>query len=157
VTGDCNGKVLSSHLLVIDGSNFLQGFTFDTVLRLFKKTALNPAISVPLWLCSIFSVKGKELATLRPITAKWIKAFAIWAITDRIIRFLDKRVLNNWTNDTYDWSHEIVVVTGGSDGIGACIVKLLSELKIKVVILDIQQPKFNRKFQRGQIPKLIEL
>jgi hypothetical protein len=81
----------------------------------------------------------------RPNVAKIIRTFAIWAVADRLFRFLGKGVMNNWTNDTYDWSREIVVVTGGSDGIGACIVKLLSELKIKVVILDIQQPKFTRR------------
>jgi hypothetical protein len=53
---------------------------------------------------------------------------------------------NNWTNDTYDWKKEIVVVTGGSDGIGAHIVRFLAEKGITVVILDIQEPKFKCKF-----------
>jgi all-trans-retinol dehydrogenase (NAD+) len=85
---------------------------------------------------------------MRPIAAKWLKTFAIWAIADKLFQFLGKGVMNNWTNDTYDWRREIVVVTGGSDGIGAYIVKLLSELKIKVVILDIQQPKFSSAYSR---------
>jgi hypothetical protein len=120
----------------------VEGFTSDSLLRLFRRTVLNPAVSVPLWLFSMFSPQGKEWMLTRPNSAKWLKAFAIWAVADKLFRFLGKGVMNNWTNDTYDWSREIVVVTGGSDGIGACVVKLLSELKIKVVILDIQEPKF---------------
>lgn len=53
---------------------------------------------------------------------------------------------NNWKNDVYNWKKEIVVVTGGSDGIGSHIVRFLSELGITVVVLDIQEPKYRRKF-----------
>jgi hypothetical protein len=94
----------------------------------------------------MFSRQGKEWMLTRPNAAKWLQAFAIWAVADKLFRFLGKGVMNNWTNDTYDWSREIVVVTGGSDGIGACIVKLLSERKIKIVVLDIQEPKYSRTF-----------
>lgn len=61
---------------------------------------------------------------------------------NRVKDFLDKGAANNWQNDVYDWSKEIVLVTGGSDGIGAKIVELLAERGIKVVILDLQKPKF---------------
>lgn len=45
---------------------------------------------------------------------------------------------NNWVNDKYDWRREIVVVTGGSDGIGGIVVRLLAERGIKVAVLDVQ-------------------
>jgi len=57
-------------------------------------------------------------------------------------RFLDEGVGNNWQNDAYNWNKEIVVVTGGSDGIGAKIVAMFAERGIKVVVLDIQEPKY---------------
>ena len=41
-----------------------------------------------------------------------------------------------------------MVVTGGSDGIGAKIVQMLASKGIKTVILDIQEPKFIREFFR---------
>jgi all-trans-retinol dehydrogenase (NAD+) len=62
-----------------------------------------------------------------------------------VSKFLDKGVLNNWKNDAYDWDKEIVLVTGGSDGIGAIVVKMLTAKGIKVAILDIQTPKFECK------------
>jgi NADP-dependent 3-hydroxy acid dehydrogenase YdfG len=36
-------------------------------------------------------------------------------------------VSNNWSNDVYDWGKEVVVVTGGADGIGKLVVELLAE------------------------------
>ena len=52
---------------------------------------------------------------------------------------MDDAVTNNWTNDAYVWSREVVVVTGGSDGIGKIVVKLLAERGIKVAVLDVQE------------------
>jgi short-subunit dehydrogenase len=54
--------------------------------------------------------------------------------------------LNNWTSDgTWDWSKEIVIVTGGCSGIGESICSKLAEQNIKVVILDVTAP-------RGSLP-----
>jgi NADPH:quinone reductase-like Zn-dependent oxidoreductase len=52
--------------------------------------------------------------------------------------FLDNGVTNNWSNDKYDWSKEIVVVTGGSDGIGKIVVQLFAEMGVKVAVMDVQ-------------------
>ncbi|KAF5694911.1 short-chain dehydrogenase reductase [Fusarium denticulatum] len=52
-----------------------------------------------------------------------------------------KRKVNNHVNDpSWDWSREIVVVTGGSSGIGAAIVSKFAEKGIKVLILDRAPP-----------------
>lgn len=49
---------------------------------------------------------------------------------------------NNFTTDkTWDWSKEIVVVTGASSGIGAAIANNLANRGIKVVNLDLAPPK----------------
>jgi NADPH:quinone reductase-like Zn-dependent oxidoreductase len=53
--------------------------------------------------------------------------------------WLDNAVTNNWSQDTYVWSREVVVVTGGSDGIGKVVVHLLAEKGIKVAVLDVQE------------------
>ena len=50
--------------------------------------------------------------------------------------------MNNYSNDVYDWKKEVVVVTGGSDGIGAIVVKLLAEREVKVAVLDVQELQF---------------
>lgn len=47
----------------------------------------------------------------------------------------------------YDWSKELVVVTGGSEGIGAVVVRLLAERMIRVVVLDVQDLKYEGRSQ----------
>ncbi|KAI9868627.1 MAG: hypothetical protein M1813_004477 [Trichoglossum hirsutum] len=56
--------------------------------------------------------------------------------------FLNWGTLNNWENDKYDWTKEMVVITGGSRGIGGNVVKLLDERGIKVAVLDVIPLKF---------------
>ncbi|KAI8310687.1 Dehydrogenase RED2 [Colletotrichum sp. SAR11_59] len=53
------------------------------------------------------------------------------------------KALARWylrTSSPWDWSKEVVLVTGGSSGIGALLVRNLSALDIKVVTVDIQPP-----------------
>ena len=44
-----------------------------------------------------------------------------------------------WKNDksAWRWTSEVAVVTGGSAGIGACVVKELVSHGIKVAVLDV--------------------
>jgi all-trans-retinol dehydrogenase (NAD+) len=118
----------------------------DSVLTLLNRTALNPFITVPLFLASLYTQKGREEAIRRPELAKWLKRAMVMSLISKTTDVLGTGAQNNWKNDTYDWNKEIVVVTGGSDGIGAHIVKFLAEKGITVVILDIQEPKFQSKF-----------
>lgn len=60
-------------------------------------------------------------------------------VLDRISSWLDDKVVNNWKSDEWDWSKEVVVVTGGADGIGKDVVLLLAEQGIKVAVLDVQE------------------
>ncbi|KAF3008390.1 hypothetical protein E8E13_000330 [Curvularia kusanoi] len=49
---------------------------------------------------------------------------------------------NSWrlrAGQGWDWPNEIAVVTGGSSGIGKCIVERLSRLGLRVVVLDVQE------------------
>lgn len=55
-------------------------------------------------------------------------------------RILSSFVLNNWSSDKYDWSREIVLLTGGCSGIGQSVAKDLAGRGIKVIIADIQEP-----------------
>lgn len=54
---------------------------------------------------------------------------------------LSKAVLNNLTRTSFNWRKEIVVVTGGSGGLGDLLVRKLAKRCIKVVSLDIVPPK----------------
>jgi hypothetical protein len=55
----------------------------------------------------------------------------------QVNRVLSSRALNNGVDSKFDWKKEIVVVTGGSGGIGAETVKKLARGETHVVVLDI--------------------
>ena len=54
--------------------------------------------------------------------------------------YLSRGTRNNWVTDKYNWEREVVVITGGSSGIGECLVQRLASRGIKVIILDITPP-----------------
>lgn len=55
-------------------------------------------------------------------------------------RVLSSFVLNNWTSDKYDWSREVVLLTGGCSGIGQHVTQGLASKGVKVIVADIQEP-----------------
>ncbi|PQE19127.1 Short-chain dehydrogenase reductase SDR protein [Rutstroemia sp. NJR-2017a BBW] len=60
----------------------------------------------------------------------------------KINSFLSDRMLNNWNSDAYDWTKEVVVITGGSSGIGELVTQDLCRRGISVAIVDIVKPKY---------------
>ncbi|OKL55217.1 hypothetical protein UA08_09515 [Talaromyces atroroseus] len=59
----------------------------------------------------------------------------------KLNRVLSTLALNNWMSDKYDWSHEIVLLTGGCSGIGQGVVaRGLARRGVKVIVVDIQEP-----------------
>ncbi|KAE8316510.1 hypothetical protein BDV41DRAFT_562138 [Aspergillus transmontanensis] len=59
-------------------------------------------------------------------------------------RCLSQRAQNNWVRSRpWDASKELVLLTGGSSGIGKQIMQDLAKLNVKVIICDIQEPKFS--------------
>ncbi|KAK5190440.1 hypothetical protein LTR96_009155 [Exophiala xenobiotica] len=62
--------------------------------------------------------------------------------------WLSQRALNHYTsNSKWDWSKELVVITGGNSGIGAKIVERLASRGVKVIILDITEAKGQLSYQ----------
>jgi NADPH:quinone reductase-like Zn-dependent oxidoreductase len=75
-----------------------------------------------------------------------LKYLAGWGLATTANAWLSNVVKNNWSSDTYEWSREVVVVTGGSDGIGKIVVQLLAEKGIKVAVLDVQELTYEGTF-----------
>lgn len=59
----------------------------------------------------------------------------------KVNNLLSQLSLNNFCRDSYDWRKEVVLVTGGSGGLGDLLVRKLAKLCIKVISLDITPPK----------------
>jgi 3-oxoacyl-ACP reductase-like protein len=122
------------------------GFTFDTVISLLKHTVFDPRKTIPLYLAALYTTRGNDYFATRPEALKWLRRAIFGGLFFRVKRFLDEGVANNWKSDTYNWNKEVVAVTGGSDGIGAKMVQMLASKGIKVVVLDIQEPKYICEF-----------
>lgn len=115
------------------------GVTNDTIGRLIKYTVLNPALTLPLILLGRYTQRGNILAAEHGTFFKHLKTIVGLGLLRSVSAWLDDAVTNNWSNDTYVWSQEVVVVTGGADGIGKIVVHLLAERGIKVAVLDVQE------------------
>ncbi|KAK7226246.1 hypothetical protein V2G26_014249 [Clonostachys chloroleuca] len=115
-----------------------EGFCADVILNLIRTTALNPSFLLPLILLGRFTKTGRALSTQHGRAHNGLYTLFYVAVARVVNNWLSNMVSNNWVSDKYDWEKEIVLVTGGSGGIGGCMVRLFDELGVKVVILDIQ-------------------
>ncbi|KAL9014659.1 MAG: hypothetical protein Q9173_000692 [Seirophora scorigena] len=120
-----------------------EGLTADVLLRLFQNTLLNPSITLPIYLLSLYTQSGQELVLGHGIALNRLKLLIYAGIVRWINNFLSNSAVNNWNHSKYDWDKEIVVITGGSDGIGKSVALLLAERGVRVAILDIQPLTFD--------------
>ena len=56
-------------------------------------------------------------------------------------KICSRAILNNCTPDKWDWTREVVLITGGCSGIGEQVARKLAERRITVAVLDIKPPK----------------
>lgn len=121
-----------------------EGFKGDALISLIKNTAFNPKILLPLFLLAKYTKQGQDLTILHPTAFARVRKLLILSLLGWGNSWLTRKVNNSWVDDKYDWTgKEIVVVTGGSGGIGGLIVQLLAERSIKTVVLDIQPLTFH--------------
>lgn len=74
--------------------------------------------------------------------ATGLKATLAVGLMYGINRLLNMSAMDEiFLNDNWDWSKEIILITGGSSGMGRLMAEEFAARKIKVVILDINPPK----------------
>ncbi|GJC80639.1 dehydrogenase RED2 [Colletotrichum liriopes] len=86
------------------------------------------------------ALTASKLAKLPKVQAAAV-TLCLLGLLPRVNKWLSQRRANNYVADeSWDWSKEIIVVTGGSSGIGAKIVEMLENRNIKTIILDLNPP-----------------
>lgn len=114
-----------------------EGLTIDVVARTLRKTVFNPWMAIPL--SALLRWWGVQAHLHHIQLAAYVCAAVGTAIT--MNDWLNKWSANNWEVNSYpgwDWDKEIVIITGGSSGIGASIAQTLLNRnpKTTVVIVD---------------------
>ncbi|MCJ1309390.1 hypothetical protein MMC25_003049 [Agyrium rufum] len=121
-----------------------EGFTADVIQAVVKNTLLNPALTLPLYVVLRYTQRARDLPLDYDNLLARLRSLVYLGLLRSVNRLLNWGVLNNWTRDAWDWEKEIVVVTGGSDGIGKHIVQSLALKGATTVILDIKEPTFEQ-------------
>ncbi|TWU74608.1 hypothetical protein ED733_001224 [Metarhizium rileyi] len=121
-----------------------EGFTLDVVAGTIRNWILTPTTTLPLALGltwePLFSRLVQQTSPDRAATLRsrlyWLAAASLAiALNDQ----LNKQTANNWVVDSrWKWDDEIVVVTGGSSGIGASICRRLiaRNPRTRIIIID---------------------
>lgn len=103
--------------------------------------ALLASLKYPSEVEQMLSTITKGAISALPLT-RTLKVLVVAGIIYRLNRMFSRLILNNFVSDkTWDWKREIILITGGSSGIGALIAHKFSDRNVKVVIFDISAPK----------------
>ena len=127
-----------------------EGLTLEAMLAPVRLTLLQPLFTgtilfglyrhstlAPRWLPENFS----QLIQ-RKVAVTSLGFFFGLGLLRKASNSLSHLMLNNFKHDTtWNWAKEIVVVTGGSSGIGALAVQRFAEKGVKVIVLDITVPE----------------
>lgn len=74
--------------------------------------------------------------------ATTVGAFFALGLLRKTSNWLGRLTLNNFVHDAeWNWSREVVIVTGGSSGIGALMVQQFAAKNVNVIMLDMTAPK----------------
>lgn len=132
-------------------------FSIGDIFAAIDKTLLNPLLTIPLVAYIHFFTNNKVIITpgngllpysvttpLPPLIYKslWL---AGTGLVLRINRSLSKKALNNGVKARFDWDREIILVTGGSGGIGAVAAQKLAARGSTVVVLDVIPLTFTKR------------
>lgn len=110
-----------------------EGLYIDPIVSALRKTILHPLFIAP----ASYLLRSQELDALNKLE-KPALFLAAASILLWVNDYLSAKSRNNWTtDDSWDWKNEIVVVTGGSGGIGGSVVQRLVANGIRVVVVDI--------------------
>lgn len=103
----------------------------------------------------LLPLSDEQSATFLQILRWLCGLLLVWEING----VLNEWAENNWvfrsSESTWDWKNEVAVVTGGSGGIGAVVVKKLISYGVRVAVLDVEP--LSSAFEAGRSSRLPSL
>lgn len=139
---------------------FKEPFTADSLLRILAIAPFSTPFLALLPALSVFYRKHKNPTQALPTSYKdilllaksllfnqykWVGYIWIFILVRTINRGINRYVRNHteWRRDPINYSKDIVVITGGSQGIGKEIVQILShKKKAHIAVLDMAPPAY---------------
>lgn len=145
-------------------------FTLSGLLKLLDATVLNPAVSAAFLASAIYAESiplsadsSQLLQTCSDILqhnstlVKGVSQALILGLFLRVNRYFSQRALNNGVSAKFDWDKEIIVVTGGSYGIGAATVQRLATRGSTLIVLDVKEPSYSTCMSSGRISSCVSM
>lgn len=130
-------------------------FTLDTCLNLLDDTVFRTPVLLLLPVLLYFYDRQvaptglpASLSHVKDLVFKkykWIGLLLVIGLVKSANYHLNRLCANNssYAADKPDWNRDVVVVTGGANGIGKAIVEVLShKRKAKVAVLDLAPPRY---------------
>lgn len=110
-----------------------EGLYIDPIVNYLRQTLLHPLFT----LGCLYLVHGAKLSAAVPYE-KTVQLITGTSVFLWLNDWLSAKSRNNWViDDSWDWKKELVVVTGGSGGIGGGVTQRLAAMGARVVVLDI--------------------
>lgn len=107
-----------------------EGLYIDPIIQWLRQILLHPLFTLP----CLYLVHEVKLSSVQ----KTVELIAGTSVFLWLNDWLSTKSQNNWViDDSWDWNKELVVVTGGSGGIGGGVAQRLAAMGARVVVLDI--------------------
>lgn len=110
-----------------------EGLYIDPIIRGLRKSFFHPLFT----LSCLLLVREGSFSSIAPY-GKLVQITAAASVLLWLNDWLSTKSRNNWVSDkSWDWKKELIVVTGGSGGIGAGVAQRLAAMGSHVIVLDI--------------------